>query len=232
MTLANKSDLTTTNPSSKNFSLLDKLIIEFEHLLTTVSAGEKSHRDSPATSIAQESIDPDTKLSNQDKKLAQQFMRINHCGEVCAQALYRSQSWFAKDKATLKMLQQSAKEEQDHLAWCAQRLHQLDGRTSYLDAFFYLGSLVAGSVAAAYGDNISMGFIEETEHQVWYHLQGHVDKLSSSDLKTQAIILQMQQDEAQHAEHARTHGAKQLPVWVRNGMRWTAKCMTATTRWI
>jgi ubiquinone biosynthesis monooxygenase Coq7 len=216
----------------RNFSFLDRVLTECEHLLKTVSATEKSPRASPANNLSESQPDNDAKLSNQEKTKAIQFMRINHCGEVCAQALYQSQSWFARNPATLSMLKKSGQEEQDHLAWCAKRVHELGGHTSLLDPLFYTSSLALGALAGFYGDNISMGFIEETEHQVWRHLQSHISDLSNNDIKTLAIIKQMQKEEAEHAAHAHSHGAKSLPWWVRAAMRCTAKVMTHTTRWI
>lgn len=221
----------------RHFSLLDRVLIEAQHMLGSLSHSIPATRPSPATTGSVFADKSNQLLSNEplsvaERKHAAQLMRVNHCGEVCAQALYRGQALLARDSATLAMLQQAAMEEQDHLVWCQQRVHALGSHTSYLTPLFYILSCSIGVCAAACSDAISMGFIEETERQVEQHLQSHLDQLSPRDHKTRAIMQQMQQDEMEHAEHAQQHGARVLPSWMRRGMRLLGKCMTLSTRYI
>jgi ubiquinone biosynthesis monooxygenase Coq7 len=160
------------------------------------------------------------------------LMRVNHAGEVAAQALYQGQALTARDPAVRSAMREAAEEEIDHLAWCEQRLTELKGRTSLLNPIWYLGSYVIGALAGALGDRTSLGFIAETEKQVESHLRGHLDLLSPQDLRSRAILEQMTHDEARHGEKAASMGGRALPIGVAFAMRATSKLMTRGSYWI
>lgn len=160
------------------------------------------------------------------------LMRVNHSGEVAAQALYHGQAAFARDSATREMLLRAGREEADHLAWCEQRLRELGSRPSALTPLWYAGSFAIGAAAAALGDRISLGFVAETERQVEGHLDSHLDRLPPDDARSRAIIEQMKRDEAAHGEAAIAAGGVELPAPVRGAMRQTARVMTVTSYWI
>lgn len=205
---------------------LDRLIIEFDKALKTVSASAQSSRPFPDANTVEQP------LSAEQKRHAAALMRINHCGEVCAQALYNGQALTAQNPDTVKALQQASQEETEHLAWCEQRIQQLGGRTSLLNPLWYAGSFALGAVAGALGDRWNLGFLAETEHQVGKHLQHHLNILPEQDLKSRAILQQMQQDEAQHAETALALGGATLPAPVKGVMQMMSKVMTKTTYYL
>ena len=153
-------------------------------------------------------------------------MRVNHVGEVCAQALYQGQALTARDPRARASLEQAAREEQDHLAWSAERIHELGGRPSLLNPVWYAGSLAIGAVAGALGDRWNLAFLAETERQVEEHLTGHLDRLPPSDERTRAIVQAMRADEAKHRRTAVSLGAAELPSPVRAAMRFASKVMT------
>ena len=159
-------------------------------------------------------------------------MRINHAGEVCAQALYQGQALTAREPGARAALEQAAAEETDHLAWTAQRITELGGRVSYLNPLWYAGSFALGAVAGALGDKWNLGFLAETERQVEGHLGTHLDRLPAQDEKSRAIVDQMKTDEAGHARTAVEHGAAELPEPVKAAMRLGSRVMTGTTYWI
>jgi ubiquinone biosynthesis monooxygenase Coq7 len=159
-------------------------------------------------------------------------MRINHTGEVCAQALYEGQMLVARDEPVRKLLGDAAREETEHLAWTERRLNELGGRKSLLDPFFYTGSFALGAAAGLLGDRWSLGFLAETERQVEQHLEGHLERLPEEDRKSRAILGQMQVDEAGHAVNARRQGGGELPAPVRGAMHVASRIMTGTSRWI
>ena len=159
-------------------------------------------------------------------------MRINHAGEVCAQALYQGQALFARDATARAALERAAAEEWDHLAWCAERLRELEQRPSHLDPLWYGGSLALGALAALAGDRWSLGFVVETERQVERHLESHLERLPVADQRSRAIVAQMRSDEAAHADMALAQGGTPLPAPVRALMRLTARLMTASAYWI
>jgi ubiquinone biosynthesis monooxygenase Coq7 len=204
-------------------STLDKFISEFDTGLRTLLAKPHSQRAHPDQYVA------DAKLTDAEKRHASALMRINHTGEVCAQALYSGQAITARNAATSKTMQQAAHEETEHLAWCETRIHELGGRTSVLNPLFYAGSFAIGAAAGALGDKWSLGFLEETEHQVGEHLSSHLTQLPEADEKSRKIIEQMRVDEAKHANDAKLHGAAQLPAPVKFGMKLMSKFMTAST---
>jgi ubiquinone biosynthesis monooxygenase Coq7 len=159
-------------------------------------------------------------------------MRINHAGEIAAQALYSGQAFTAQNAATSALLQEAAAEETDHLAWCETRLQELGGRTSYLDPLWYLGSFAIGSLAGIAGDKTSLAFVAETEQQVSDHLSSHLRQLPIDDARSRAVLEQMLVDEAKHGQNALHAGAGELPSIVRTLMKATAKVMTRTAAWL
>lgn len=202
---------------------IDRLITEFDTGLRTLLAKPLSQRPHPDAETAE------AKLSDVEKKHVRSLMRINHTGEVCAQALYSGQALTARDAATSQAMQQAAREETEHLAWCESRIHELGGRTSILNPLFYAGSFAIGATAGALGDKWSLGFLEETEKQVGAHLASHLEQLPASDHKSRQIIEQMQIDEAKHAVDAKNQGAAELPAPVKFCMKQMSKLMTAST---
>ena len=202
---------------------LDKLIVEFDTGLRTLLAQARSQRPHPDATIAE------AELSEAEKTQASALMRVNHTGEVCAQALYSGQALTAHSQRTAAALKQAAIEETDHLAWCESRIKQLGGRTSVLNPVFYAGSFSLGLLAGALGDRWNLGFVAETEKQVEAHLASHLEILTPADQKTRKIIEQMQIDEAAHAKQARGHGAAELPAPINLLMRKVAKLMTTSS---
>ena len=173
--------------------------------------------------------DANDNLTPQEKIHIAGLMRVNHSGEVCAQALYQGQALTAKLTEVKTQLAQAAEEENEHLAWCEQRLTELHSRPSLLNPFWYIGSLFIGAAAGLAGDQWSLGFVAETEHQVAEHLQSHIDKLPKQDNRTRVILKQMHTDEAQHAQMAETAGAAELPEPIKKLMRCVAQFMTKTS---
>ena len=173
-----------------------------------------------------------TQLTDLDRAHAAGLMRVNHAGEVAAQALYHGQASGATNPALRAQLLEAADEEQDHLAWCAQRLGELDSRPSRLGPLWYAGSYAIGVAAGAIGDRISLGFVAETERQVEEHLHSHLSQLPEGDERSRAIVEQMKQDEASHGQAARDAGGATLPPPVRWAMRGVAKLMTTLAYWI
>lgn len=171
-------------------------------------------------------------LQPKQRRESIQLLRVNHCGEVCAQALYLGQALVARDATLRDELYQAASEEKDHLQWCASRLQELEGDTSLLNPFFALSSLGIGAIAGLAGDSISLGFLAETENQVSDHLRNHLTLLPIEDTKSRAILQQMLIDEQQHATHALERGGKPLPDVVRFGMKCLSKVMTVSTQYL
>jgi len=205
---------------------LDGTITQFDKGLRTVFGVAHAERPMPGGDIEA----PD--LSGEERRDAAALMRVNHCGEICAQALYQGQA-LASDNADLKRaLEQAAREEEDHLAWTEQRIAELGGRTSLLNPLWYVGSLAIGFAAGKFGDAWNLGFLKETEKQVELHLQGHLDRLSVKDVRTRTVVAAMQRDEAGHARAAEALGAKELPLAVKSLMRATARLMTASSYWL
>ena len=207
-------------------SIVDQLITEVDHGLRSLFTVPVSSRVNPS-----EHIDEATLSASEQKKIVA-LMRINHTGEVCAQALYRGQMSVAQDGKTFDMLSRSCIEETDHLSWTHQRLQELSGRASYLNPVWYFTSYFIGLFTAKHSDAISLGFVEETEKQVGEHLAGHLQQLPVEDKKTAAILQQMQIDEACHGDHAHQAGATTLPLWLRAVMRVQSKVMTTLAYWI
>ncbi|MEN8217183.1 MAG: 2-polyprenyl-3-methyl-6-methoxy-1,4-benzoquinone monooxygenase [Pseudomonadota bacterium] len=206
---------------------LDHLIINVDHGLRTLFGQPLSTtRPNPAQKLEE------TELSETDKQLSARLMRVNHAGEVSAQALYQGQALTARTKAVRDNMKQSALEENDHLEWCQKRISELNGHLSFLNPLWYTGSYTIGAMAGAAGDKWSLGFVAETERQVVKHLEGHLQRLPAQDLKSKAILEQMKQDEAHHATIAIKAGGVPLPKPVRWLMGRVAKVMTQTAFWI
>lgn len=214
---------------------VDRLIMSFDTALRTVFAEHASARPCPQPPQpvqAAGEASPEAALSEADKRQAAALMRVNHVGEVCAQALYASQAWGTKDPVLKAQFDEAAREETDHLAWTEQRLKALGSHTSLLNPLWYAGAFGIGLLAAKAGDKISLGFVVETERQVEQHLNSHMDRLPAGDLASRAIVAQMRDDEVAHAEAAQRAGAAALPAPVRGLMRVAAKVMTTAAHYI
>ena len=201
--------------------LADHLIIEFDRALRTVFAPARSVRPTPGAFCVE------SDLNEAERQLAIGLMRVNHCGEICAQALYQGQALTSRDPVVRDALRVAADEETEHLAWTESRIAELGGRKSLLNPLWYAGSLSLGGLAGALGDQWSLGFLAETERQVEAHLDGHLQQLPAQDAKSRAIVDQMRLDEIRHADMAITHGASELPVVARLAMKLAAKVMTS-----
>ncbi|GHA07396.1 2-nonaprenyl-3-methyl-6-methoxy-1,4-benzoquinol hydroxylase [Arenicella chitinivorans] len=201
---------------------IDQLFSHLDQGLRNTFTKPKSSRPSPAT---KQDIDP---IADDDylKRYSASLMRVNHVGEVCAQALYQGQALTSRSPSVKIKMHEAAEEEIDHLNWCFERIEQLDGRTSYLNPLWYLGSLTIGIGAGIAGDKWSLGFLAETEHQVVAHLQSHLKRLPEEDVVSRAIVQQMVIDEAEHAAMAEDNGAQALPPLIKSLMRASAKVMT------
>ena len=199
---------------------IDDLIVEFDKGLRTLLAPARTSRPLPGKSLSE------TEMSAEEKRLAAALMRVNHSGEICAQALYQGQALTARKPEIQQSLKQAASEETEHLNWCESRINDLGGRKSLLNPALYTGSLAIGALAGALGDKWNLGFLAETERQVARHLEGHLQRLPAGDVKSRAVVEQMKQDEARHATTALEHGGVELPVPVRLAMKLSAKVMT------
>ncbi len=206
--------------------MLDRFIIEFDKGLRTLFAPAASVRPLPGAQL------DEAALSDPEKKLAAALMRVNHSGEICAQALYQGQALTARNPTAKAALAQAAQEETEHLNWCETRIRALGSHTSYLNPLWYTGSLAIGALAGALGDKWNLGFLAETEHQVERHLAGHLERLPMADAKSRAIVTQMQQDEARHATTALEQGGVTLPLPIQQGMQLTSKIMTQAAYWV
>ena len=210
----------------KTTAMLDKLIIEFDKILKTLTLEQTSNRPHPDQNLEEQD------LSDQDKKHSCALMRVNHSGEICAQALYQGQALTARDKSNAKLFQDAAFEETEHLAWTAKRIHELDGKTSVLNPLFYLGSLAIGVTAGVFGDKWNLSFLEETEKQVEEHLESHLQNLAINDRKSRVIVEQMKTDEAKHAKMAHDLGAAVMPSGLKVLMKISSKVMTKSAYYI
>ena len=212
-----------------NLSSVDSLLASLDVAMRTLSGASSGSRVSPGGTAKPAS---DQALTAEDRKLSGALMRVNHVGEVCAQALYQAQAFSTKDQDLRKNLLSAAQEETDHLSWTKQRLDQLGARPSLLNPLWYAGSFAIGWAAGRAGDSVNLGFVVETERQVERHLDGHLKKLPICDTASRAIVEQMKADEARHARDAAASGAKQLPLPLRWLMRGAAKVMTTTARYV
>ena len=201
---------------------LDDLIIGFDKGLRTLFSEAHSVRPHPDAGLL------DAPLNETEKQHAAALMRVNHSGEVCAQALYQGQALTARDPAMQQKLQQAAQEETEHLAWTSRRVHELGGHLSVLNPLWYTGSLVLGAFAGLLGDKWNLGFLAETEHQVGGHLQSHLGRLPQQDVKSRAVVQQMYVDETKHSDMAKQLGGAELPSPVKVLMQASSKVLTHT----
>lgn len=204
-------------------TFIDRFIIEFDTALRSVVGGASAGRPTPGSEVGATVL-----LNSDERKHAAGLMRVNHVGEVCAQALYQSQKLVARNSDIQVMLDHSAKEEMDHLAWCETRLKELGSHTSYLNPFWYAGSFAIGLVAGLAGDRWSLGFVAETEKQVENHLESHLQKLPEADNRSRAIVDQMRIDEIAHGQAALQAGGVNLPEPIQKMMQVISKFMTTT----
>jgi len=200
--------------------MIDHLILGFDRALRTLSGSVVSGRPNPAGALPESDLTPD------ERRHAAGLMRVNHTGEVCAQALYQAQALAARNGAIRDRLAQAAREEEEHLAWTQQRLAELGDRPSLVNPLWYAGSFAIGLLAGVSGDRTSLGFVVETERQVEAHLTTHMDRLPPGDRKSRAIVATMRDDEVRHGAVARDAGAAELPWFARALMRTTARVMT------
>jgi 3-demethoxyubiquinol 3-hydroxylase len=201
----------------------DRLLSSLEQGLRTLTGGYTAGRPTPAPASPEAGM-----LSESERQLAGALMRVNHVGEVCAQALYQSQALMSRDAGLRAHFRQAAQEEIDHLAWTRERLEQLHDRPSYLNPLWYGGAFALGALAGLAGDKISLGFVVETERQVEQHLSGHLDRLPAADQASRKIVIKMMEDEARHADEALAAGGQELPAPIKGLMRLAAKVMTTT----
>ena len=211
----------------RHYGVIDQLIIRFDRHLTRHQAETRPPgRPSPADIV------PDASLNPAEKRHVEGLMRVNHAGEVSAQALYQGQAVTSRDPVVRMAMRRSADEEIDHLDWCKKRLDELGSHTSFLNPVWYLGSFSIGTLAGMAGDKWSLGFVAETERQVVEHLQEHLQKLPSQDMKSQVILQQMIEDEARHGTVAMNIGGVELPAVVKAAMRLCSKVLTRTAYWV
>jgi ubiquinone biosynthesis monooxygenase Coq7 len=201
---------------------MDRLIVEFDRALRAIAGVAHAARPSPGEKV------PDATVDEADRMHAAALMRVNHVGEVCAQALYQGQALTVRDPKAREALATAAREEEDHLAWSAERVRELGGRLSVLNPLWYAGSFAIGAVAGALGDRWNLAFLAETERQVEEHLSGHLEALPAQDERTRAVVEAMRSDEARHRETAIGLGAAELPEPVKRAMRLASRVMTTT----
>jgi ubiquinone biosynthesis monooxygenase Coq7 len=217
-----------------HLSLVDHWICGAEAALRTLAGGARAERPRPAADRppTASSDTPEVALGAEERRLAGALMRVNHVGEVCAQALYQAQALATNDPALREQMARAAREEVDHLAWTETRLAELGDRPSLLNPLWYGGAFVIGLAAGRLGDRVSLGFVVETERQVEQHLASHLDRLPAADAASRAIVTQMKVDEAAHAVAAQKAGGIELPGPVRGAMRIAAKLMTTTAHYL
>lgn len=209
--------------SERYYSLFDRLCLGLDQTLRALTnQPQTSNKPYPGARCAE------APLTSTQRKHAAALMRINHAGEICAQALYHGQGMISKSPVIQAKMREAALEEGDHLAWCKQRLDELESHTSYLAPLWYAGSFCIGMMAGLVGDGWSLGFVAETERQVIQHLQGHLKLLPQADARSYEILQQMEADEAKHRNEALAAGATELPTLAKTTMAWTAKIMVKT----
>lgn len=207
--------------SERRFNTTDRMLIDLDNALRTLFGKPRvTERSNPADTV------DEAQMSEEERDLAARLMRINHTGEVCAQALYQGQALTAKLPEVRDSMERAAQEENDHLAWCETRLEELDNRKSLLNPLWYAGSFLIGAAAGLAGDKWSLGFVAETEHQVESHLNDHMGRIPAQDRKSLAILEQMKEDEIHHATVALEAGGADLPAPIRLAMKLTSKVMT------
>jgi 3-demethoxyubiquinol 3-hydroxylase len=204
----------------------DRVLAVADRALRTLAATPAQSRPYPGDAVVDDASA--TPMTDAERDEAAALMRVNHVGEVCAQALYEAQALGTPDPTLRETFQKAAREEADHLAWTQRRIEELGGRTSLLNPLWYGGAFAIGLVAARLGDRMSLGFMAETERQVEQHLQGHLDRLPAGDSASRAIVAQMQEDEVRHGQTALQLGGAELPLPFRMAMRFAARVMTTT----
>jgi 3-demethoxyubiquinol 3-hydroxylase len=212
--------------TTRTYGLLDRIIGEIDKAIKVLASPARPTRASPDIAGGE----PPLKDSERQESI--RLMRVNHSGEVAAQALYQGQALTARNGAVAGAMRRAASEEMDHLAWCEERLRELNGRTSLLNPLWYAGSFAIGALAGAVGDRASLGFVAETEKQVEVHLQGSMDRLPAADHRSRAIVQQMTHDEVAHGAEAASLGADELPFPLRSAMRLTSRAMTKSSYWL
>ena len=213
--------------TTRYYTPVDTLLVTLDQAIrTVVGQPATTGRANPAVAV------PPTELPPEARTRAGRLMRVNHTGEVCAQALYQGQALTARLEAVRGRMEQASAEENDHLAWCKARLKELGSHPSVLNSLFYAGAFTIGALAGKAGDRWSLGFVAETEQQVVQHLSAHLERLPAEDRPSQAILEQMREDEARHAADALAAGGARLPLPVRVLMRGMSKVMTQTTYWV
>ena len=213
--------------TTRYYTPVDALLVTLDQAIrTVVGQPATTGRANPAVAV------PPAELPPEARRRAGRLMRVNHTGEVCAQALYQGQALTARLEAVRGRMEQASAEENDHLAWCKARLKELGSHPSVLNSLFYAGAFTIGALAGKAGDRWSLGFVAETEQQVVQHLSTHLERLPAEDRPSQAILEQMRDDEARHAADALAAGGARLPLPVRVLMRGMSKVMTQTTYWV
>ena len=213
--------------TTRHLSPLDRALVNLDQAVRTVfGRPQTTGRPNPATGI------PEARLSDQERKHVARLMRINHTGEVCAQALYQGQALTARVPDVQRSMERSALEENDHLHWCETRIEDLGDRKSLLNPLWYASSFAIGALAGLAGDKWSLGFVVETERQVESHLDGHLSDIPANDEKTRAILQEMKADEMHHAAVAKAAGGAGLPAPIKLAMRLTSKVMTRSVYWV
>lgn len=210
----------------RRYTLTDRIIEHADNMLRTLGTKPVATRPSPASRMNTIGLSP------AETRQSARLMRVNHTGEVCAQALYQGQSLTARNAELRKTFQQAAEEESDHLTWCEERIASLNGRTSRLNPLFYAGSYALGAMAGALGDRVNAAFLAETEYQVADHLAGHLQRLPAHDHSSRSIVMQMREDELKHATSAEQAGAAPLPQPVKGLMRAASRMMTGLSYWV
>jgi ubiquinone biosynthesis monooxygenase Coq7 len=218
--------MTSNKNNLRTYTAIDNLMLTIDQCMRAFNRTKTSQASYPADR------QPHKNLTTTQQKKSASLMRVNHCGEVCAQALYLGQSLTARNQNISIAMQKAADEEIDHLVWCEKRLSELNNRTSYLNPVWFTGSLAIGVMAGFAGDKISLGFLAETENQVVKHLGKHLQLLPSADQRSRAILTQMKADEAEHAILAVQQGAIELPAPIKFTMRITSKIMTTIAHYI
>ncbi len=213
--------------TTRGYTPIDQLILNGDNALRTLFGRPRgTDRPDPAADL------DDVVLGEQERRHVARLMRINHTGEVCAQALYQGQALTARLPETRKRMERSAREENDHLTWCANRIEELGDRKSLLNPIFYAGSFAIGAAAGLAGDRWSLGFVVETERQVEDHLDDHLNQVPERDERTRAVLEQMKADEIHHAQVAKVAGGAELPAPIRFAMRLASRVMTRTVYWV
>ena len=212
--------------TTRTYGIFDRVIGEIDKAIKVLASPAHPSRAAPAPAGGE------FELTDGERQASIRLMRVNHSGEIAAQALYQGQALTARNGTVAAAMRHAASEEMDHLAWCDERLKQLNGRSSLLTPLWYAGSFLIGSLAGILGDRASLGFIAETERQVESHLRDHLDRLPPEDRRSRAILQQMTHDEIQHGVNAAALGGKDLPFWLKGAMHLTSKLMTRGSYWL